>query len=135
MVQFNTPARNAGADGVVSTLDVGAGAAATIELVASGDIVLATFGSTEGVQDPAFGNAGTPTDGQADLANVPMTDTSADASGTVVAAVFSNQDANERFRIGVGAGRPISMTPSTTISAGDEVTITAVGVVWPAGTP
>ena len=133
MVQFNTGARNAGANGVCGTLDEGAGATASIILVDAGETTIATFGSTEGMQDPAFDGAAV---GTANLANLgSITDPSADAGGTVVAAVFRNQDSTERFRVGVGAGRPLTMTPSTTVNAGDQVSITACAITWPAGTP
>ena len=105
---------------VVDSLDVGAGANATLEFQTSAGAALAvlTFGTT------AFGNSGASVVGLA-TANA-MTPESNATAGIVAKAAMKDQDGVEKVLCAVGtSGSDINIS-SLTLSSGDQVTMTSL---------
>lgn len=121
---LSTAARNAACNAIVDLIDVG-----TTD--ANGDLVIMTSGDVEvatlAFSNPAFGNAAT---GVA-TANAISDDTNATGG---VAALFKVQDRNntEVFRGAVSTSGAELNLSSTTIGAGDTVSISSMTVTMPA---
>lgn len=139
---LTTAAQNAACDAIVDLMDGGTGNdSGRIRFTTDSDAVtVATFGANEGVRGPgagagsstAFGAAGAVNPGEAILNNVPIEDTSADASGTVTEAHFENRDNTEVWQCNVGtSGTDITM-PDNVVTATEPVRITAYTVTVPA---
>ena len=126
-VTLTTAARNAMCDALVDLIDVGAGTNGTCEIATGADVEVATvtFATT------AFGAAST---GVATAASI-TDDTSATGNASAVDKfIVKDQDGTEVFRGSVGAtssGEDMELT-STTIGAGDTVSITSFTVTVPA---
>jgi hypothetical protein len=114
-----TAVRNGLADYIDTTINGGGGAGKLI-IMAAADAVLATIT----LNATAFGAASS---GTITLAGVPLSDSSADGTGTAIAFKFVDFADTEVFRGSVTAtsgGGDIELT-STSITATDTVTITS----------
>lgn len=122
MATLSTAGRNAACNAVVDLIDAGA-AAGTLVFKTSGDVEVATLTFS----DPAFGNAAT---GVA-TASAITSDTSA-TGGTTTKATMQDSDANIVITPTVGtSGSDINLS-STTIGAGDTVSMSSLTVTMPA---
>lgn len=122
MATLSTAARNAACNAVVDLIDAGAGAGVLV-FRTSGDVEVATLTFS----DPAFGNAST---GVA-TASAITSDTSA-TGGTTTKATFEDSTAAIVLTATVGtSGSDINLS-STTIGAGDTVSVSSLTVTQPA---
>ena len=107
MATISTAARNAACDAVVDLIDAGA-AAGNLVFRTAGDVEVATLPFS----DPAFGAAAT--------------------GGTTTKATLEDSDANAVITATVGtSGSDINLS-STTIGAGDTVSVSSLTVTMPA---
>ena len=122
---LSTAARNAACDAIVDLIDGGA-SAGTLEIQNSGGTVLATIT----LSDPAFGSAAT---GVATMAGVPLSDTSADATGTAAKARYKDSNGTVIVdEITVGTSGTQIIIDNTSITTGQTVTVTAATFTMPA---
>jgi len=120
---LETATRNELADAFDTAVNTGSGTAtAVIETV--GDVALATIN----LQNPAFGAASS---GVITLAGVPLSDTSADSTGT--AAQMSIYDRDGAKVCESTEGSELTMS-STSITSGETVNLTSLTVTVPVGT-
>lgn len=121
-------ARNAACDAVVDLVDVGTGTAKIQISSTLDDYVGAELLAEVDVQNPAFGAASA---GVATLLGVPLSDTSANNTGTAAFMRIVDRDATEIFKgtvTATGGGGDIELD-STSIVSGGTVTITATSTV------
>ena len=123
MPTLSTPARNAGVNGVVDLIDGGSGAG-YLRIYDSGDVLLASLP----MSDPAFGAASSGTA----TANTITADTSADATGTASYFTCEDSASTEVFRGTVGTSGTELVLNTVSITAGDNVSVTALTVTQPA---
>ncbi|HJY38012.1 MAG TPA: hypothetical protein VJ299_11120 [Steroidobacteraceae bacterium] len=122
MATISTAARNAACDAVVDLIDAGA-AAGNLVFRTAGDVEVATLPFS----DPAFGAAAT---GVASASTI-TSDTNA-TGGTTTKATLEDSDANAVITATVGtSGSDINLS-STTIGAGDTVSVSSLTVTMPA---
>lgn len=120
---LETAARNAQADAFDAYVNTGAGTA-NLKLETSGDVEVATFN----FENPAFGAA---SNGVITLAGVPIADSSA-TGGTVAQGSIYNRNGDKVCESPAAtSGQEITVS-STTIGAGETVTLTALTVTQPA---
>ena len=121
-----TTVRNALANSIDDQVNQGS-TYGKLKILTSGDTVLATVT----LQDPAFGAANT---GVITLAGVPLSDTSADATGT--AAKFTVTDSDDTIiftgSAGLTGASPDLVLDNTSFVAGQTFTITALTYTAPA---
>ena len=118
MATISTAARNAACDAVVDLIDAGA-AAGNLVFRTAGDVEVATLPFS----DPAFGAAAT---GVASASTI-TSDTNA-TGGTTTKATLEDSDANAVITATVGtSGSDINLS-STTIGAGDTVSVSSLTV-------
>lgn len=123
MPVLETNARNAVADAIDALVNTGAGTA-TFDLETSGDAEVASFD----LQNPAFGAANT---GVITLEGVPLQDTNA-AGGTVAQGSIYNRNGDKVLEAAAAtSGQEITVS-STTVGAGETVTLTALTITCPA---
>lgn len=113
MPTFGTTARNNACNGYVDTIDGGSGAGKL--KIKDGSTVLVTFT----LEDPAFGNAGTPGAGQATAAGFPKTQ-AASASGEADGYEVTDSDDNVLWSSATLGGLSLD---NTNIASGQDVTI------------
>lgn len=119
---LETAARNAQADAFDAYVNTGAGTA-NLKLETSGDVEVATFN----FENPAFGAA---SNGVITLAGVPIADSSA-TGGTVAQGSIYNRNGDKVCESPAAtSGQEITVS-STTIGAGETVTLTALTVTQP----
>lgn len=120
---LETAARNALADAFDDYVNTGAGTA-NMKLETNGDVEVATFN----FQNPAFGAAAA---GVITLAGVPIEDASA-TGGTVAQGSIYNRNGDKVCEsVAATSGQEITVS-STTIGAGESVSLTALTVTVPA---
>lgn len=130
MPALENATRSAACDAIVDLVDGGAGAG-TLEIKSADSSVAGTNEvATLTFADPAFGNA---SNGVASLASAMTDDTNATGGTAATFTIFdSNSVAILRGTVGT-SGADINIS-STTIGAGDTVSISALSVTVPAGT-
>jgi hypothetical protein len=114
--------RTLACDAVVDSIDTGAGAA-TLVFETSGDAEVATLTFS----DPAFGGASN----GVSTASAITSDTDA-AGGTVAQASVYTSDPTKRWEWDAGTGGTSIIISSTTVGAGDTVSMSALTVTVPA---
>jgi hypothetical protein len=125
-MQLETIARNALADAFDDLVNTGSGTA-RFRLETSGGTAVATIS----LQNPAFGAA---SNGVITLQGTPLQDTNA-AGGTVArGAIYNRNDARVSISNAATSGAEITVS-STTIGAGETVTLSSLTVTVPAGNP
>lgn len=131
-LRLGTTARNNGCNGVVDTLDQGAGAA-TIQVRTGSqptnvsDTPTGTLLGTLTASDPAFGNAST---GVA-TASAITSDTSADNSGTAGYHLWRDSDSNNIMDGTCGQGSGDLSFDNSVIVAGGVIAISSYTVTQP----
>lgn len=120
---LETIARNALADAFDALVNTGSGTA-TLKLETSGDAEVATFD----LQNPAFGNA---TTGVITAAGTPIEDSSATGGTVAQGSLYNRNDDKVCEAAAATSGQPITVS-STTIGAGESVTLTSLTVTVPA---
>jgi hypothetical protein len=114
-----TAVRNSQADNIDALINTGAGTA-TLEIATT------AFGTTLAVinlQNPAFGAAAA---GIITLQGVPLSDASADATGTAAVWRIKDRDGTEIVRGTIGTSGTDLIITNTSITAGEEVRITSM---------
>lgn len=119
---LETTARNAACNAIVDLVDGGTGAG-YIQIETSGDVEVATLPCS----NPAFGNAAT---GVA-TANAITSDTSA-TGGTAAQASVYDGDNTKHWEMTLGTSGTEVIISSTTIGAGDTVSMSSLTVTQPA---
>lgn len=134
-VRLSAAANNAVCDALVDSIDAGAGAG-TIKIydgtqpaTADTAITTQTLLATLTFSDPAFGAAAA---GVA-TASAITDDTSADATGTATWARIQDSDSNTKFDCDVGTSGATLNLNTTSITAGQNVSITSFTVTHPDG--
>jgi hypothetical protein len=107
-------------DDVVNT----GGGTANLKLETSGDVEVATFDFA----NPAFGAAST---GVITLASVPIQDASATGGTVAQGSIYSRGGTKLSESVAATSGQEITVS-STTVGAGEVVTLTALTVTVPA---
>lgn len=134
-MEISTAARNAACDAVVDRLDGGtgngyieirSGASPGIGAAASGTLL-----ATLTCSDPAFGNAGASSPGEAIAAAI-TGDTSADATGTAGYFRAFDGDGTAHWDGDCGTSGADLNLNTTSITAGDPVEVTSWTVTMPA---
>lgn len=127
-ITLTTAARNAACDGIVDLVDAGAGAG-TLEIKSAASTTAGTSEvATVTFADPAFGNAAT---GTASLASAMTDDTNA-TGGTASDYTVFDSDGNAVWQGAVATSGSDLNLSSTTIGAGDTVSITSFTLTVPA---
>lgn len=127
-ITLQTNARNAACNGVVDLVDGGTGPG-TLEIKTAASTVAGTNeAATVTFADPAFGNAAT---GVASLASAMTDDTSATGGTATDFTVFDSAN-TAIFQGAVGTSGSDLNLSSTSIGAGDTVSISAFTVTMPA---
>lgn len=112
------------ADDINAEINTGAGVADLI-FETSGDAEVATIP----LDNPAFGSASA---GVITLLGIPLSDPSATGGTTVQASIF-DRDGTKQLEMTVGTGGTEIIISSTTITATDQVDLTALTITVPTG--
>jgi hypothetical protein len=116
-VTYSTAVKDDRMNAVDDAINTGVGTA-VLEIGTAG---MGTVLATINLQNPAFGSSSS---GVITLQGVPLSDTSADAGGTAAEARIKDRDgANVITGLTVGTGSEDIVLDSTSISAGQQVTI------------
>ncbi len=122
MATLSTKARNAAAAAIAALMDEGSGAGALV-FRTSGDVEVATLAFS----DPAFGS---PSTGVVTASTI-TPDTSA-TGGTTTKATLEDSDAEVMLTATVGVSASDIILSSTTIGAGDTVSVSSLTMTMPA---
>lgn len=118
-VTYTTALKNTRMDAVDDAVNAGSGAG-KLEIGTTG---MGTVLATITLSDPAFGASAS---GVITLAGVPLSDSSADATGTAAAARIRDSDNNDVVTgLTVGTSGTDIILDSVSITAGQEVTISS----------
>jgi hypothetical protein len=120
---ITTTMRDALANAFDDAVNTGGGTA-TFKLETSGDVEVATFD----LANPAFGAAST---GVITLSGVPIQDTSATGGTVAQASMYSRAGTKLSESVAATSGQEVTVS-STTVGAGETVTLTALTVTVPA---
>lgn len=120
---LETATRNALADAFDDLVNTGAGTA-NMKLETSGDAEVATFD----FQNPAFGAAA---NGVITLQGVPIQDASASGGTVAQGSIYNRNGDKVSESVAATSGQEITVS-STTIGAGETVTLTSLTVTVPA---
>lgn len=127
-ITLTTNARNAACNAIVDLVDAGAGAG-TLEIKSAASTVAGTNEvATLTFADPAFGNAAT---GVASLAAAMTDDTNATGGTAAAFTIFDSNSVAVLQGAVATSGSDLNLS-STTIGAGDTVSISAFTVTVPA---
>lgn len=119
---LETATRDALADAFDAFVNTGAGTA-NMKLETSGDVEVATFD----FQNPAFGASSS---GVITLAGVPIQDASATGGTVAQASIYNRNAAKVSESVAATSGQEVTVS-STSISAAEVVTLTALTVTVP----
>ena len=123
MPVLETTMRDSLANNFDDRVNTGTGTS-TFKLETSGDAEVATFD----LQNPAFGAAST---GVITLAGVPLTDASATGGTVAQASMYDRNGVKLCESVAATSGQEVTVS-STTVGAGETVTLTALTVTVPA---
>lgn len=122
VMTLETAIRNGACDSVVDSIDAGA-AAGYIQMETSADAELATLT----MSDPAFGAASSGTA----TASAVASDTNANA-GTIAQGSIYDSNAVKKFELDAGTSGTYIIVSSTSVGAGDTVSMSSFTVTCPA---